>query len=841
MSTKILQYLSYYFYIIGKKESIINNSRRELIRQDNFYAPQLFNHLDKEKKEFLSLKDFKAFITFNYKEESLRKFIHVFDKDNNFAIDIYEFCNLVGADPNDNKEDVDVNETPSEKIISLCMNIIQAEIDLVDLCGDLVARIIKAPGFSTYEAFLAIDNKQKKFIDNENLSLFLKEYGYSDDDVDCIIWRLDTDQDRRLCIEEFRDMFTTFNYDANAKSVTELKEILDEMFTDNENDNENNENNNAEFNRVEDVDDIIINDDYNNNEIINENNSKTNTDNIENNNNKRNSNIDVDEVVMNNEEDNNDINDNNNNKNQDNFNNNFNEESADNNNYNKNYNNNDNYNDKKNNNNHYQSNNSYRNDNNKETFSPSSTHFRYGTGFNAETELQKIYLQRKNNESKSNKENKEVNNNVYEGSNLTNNYSNNNNIKVSSYNPNTKYQYDNNNTNNNNNDKSFTSNSNRKDILNDTCRTLNLPYSTSPYKVNNTSIYNNNINNNTLNNNYNCNYGSNEGKSQLRTTYNYGISSNLRNNNEFVPENYGNNYSNYGNNANTIKDNAFINSIRSAYSPYKSYSPIKPTNLESTIPTSNYNYKNYNTSTNYNPIKRLNSPQRINKNNDRFNLSPLNTMTNDFYSKYLSPTRRQQVYYSSMFNNTLNNNSRSNNFNRTNISPFRSTYKSPIRELYTQTQSQIYRSPYKSPYRSPYKTNLSTSMNNISLNNNIAYSPMSFSQRLPSPDRNQNPYSSTMPKRFALNQTKQSSSFCYVLDRILSIEMQNEKLKEINDIPGKYSLRELFRLFDTSDSGNISLIDFKKVLYNEMELFPSLDEINMLFKKFDINRDGKLK
>jgi len=54
-------------------------------------------------------------------------------------------------------------------------------------------------------------------------------------------------------------------------------------------------------------------------------------------------------------------------------------------------------------------------------------------------------------------------------------------------------------------------------------------------------------------------------------------------------------------------------------------------------------------------------------------------------------------------------------------------------------------------------------------------------------------------------------------------------------------MRELFRIFDSENMGNLSLIDFKKTLYHEIQMYPNLEDINLLFKKHDINNDGKLK
>lgn len=57
----------------------------------------------------------------------------------------------------------------------------------------------------------------------------------------------------------------------------------------------------------------------------------------------------------------------------------------------------------------------------------------------------------------------------------------------------------------------------------------------------------------------------------------------------------------------------------------------------------------------------------------------------------------------------------------------------------------------------------------------------------------------------------------------------------------KISLRELFRTFDVDNTGLISLSNFRRVLREEMNLYVDIEDINVLFKRYDGNSDGKLK
>jgi len=61
------------------------------------------------------------------------------------------------------------------------------------------------------------------------------------------------------------------------------------------------------------------------------------------------------------------------------------------------------------------------------------------------------------------------------------------------------------------------------------------------------------------------------------------------------------------------------------------------------------------------------------------------------------------------------------------------------------------------------------------------------------------------------------------------------------DLHTKFSLRELFKIFDVDNTGTISLSNFRRVLREEMNLYVDIEDINILFKRYDGNSDGKLK
>ena len=81
---KWVDLLVLYFTTIKEYEDKIESLRISLNQQNNFSVRALFNHLDKNSKNFISLDDFIKFLqdnSINYDEKHLRQFIHNYDKD----------------------------------------------------------------------------------------------------------------------------------------------------------------------------------------------------------------------------------------------------------------------------------------------------------------------------------------------------------------------------------------------------------------------------------------------------------------------------------------------------------------------------------------------------------------------------------------------------------------------------------------------------------------------------------------------------------------------------------------------------------------------------------------
>ena len=87
-----------YFTTIKEYEDKIEPLRISLNQENNFSSKSLFNYLDNNSKNFISLDDFIKFLQDNsihYDEKYLRQFIHNYDKDNDFCINYQEFKGII--------------------------------------------------------------------------------------------------------------------------------------------------------------------------------------------------------------------------------------------------------------------------------------------------------------------------------------------------------------------------------------------------------------------------------------------------------------------------------------------------------------------------------------------------------------------------------------------------------------------------------------------------------------------------------------------------------------------------------------------------------------------------
>ena len=273
-----------YFTTIKEVDSQIEEIRLSLCENKNFIPKALFDSIDLDHKNYITLNDLKIYLNnhyLNFEEQCLRRLIHNFDKDKDFSINYQEFLGLILTKSNSSlannvsnrffsNEDYKIDSSIEIAFIKL----LELELNLVKTLSQIADEIKYSSNFTTYEAFLAI-TKNEKYITVDNLGEFLKDYKI---DIDSygpfnLMCRLDADGDGKISYEEFIDLF--FPYKENySPSDTQIKKEESNNYTINDASNSNinlnqntfNISNNSTFlNQTNNIQD----DPYNNSEDIN--------------------------------------------------------------------------------------------------------------------------------------------------------------------------------------------------------------------------------------------------------------------------------------------------------------------------------------------------------------------------------------------------------------------------------------------------------------------------------------------------------------------------------------------------------------------------------------------
>ena len=237
-----------YFTTINSIDNSIEKIRKKLNYINNFSSLNLFNYLDKKSKKFLTLNDFKIFLQNSkipFSEKNLRKFIHNFDKDNDFSLDYKEFLGMIsskyaeikikneyGDKIQNNNGEIIIND----EIKKVFGELIIEELNFVEKCYELSQNMINSKDFTTYEAFTAIVGDEK-YINVKNLGKYLKNKGLNmtDLEINQLMFRIDSDNDGRISYEEFKEIFlplndNNFKYDINIYENDNNYDNLDKYY-----------------------------------------------------------------------------------------------------------------------------------------------------------------------------------------------------------------------------------------------------------------------------------------------------------------------------------------------------------------------------------------------------------------------------------------------------------------------------------------------------------------------------------------------------------------------------------------------------------------------------------
>ena len=208
-----------FFVNIKSIDDNIETLRVALCSQHDFYPKQFFQYLDPKNKDFLLLDDFAIFLKemhIPYEEKYLRKFIHNFDKDNDFCLNFKEFLGLILPKKNidlSNKVMINSNKSFGQLIINrniknIFGKLLCEELELVKNCIK-TARFCRATiGFTFYEGFIAIAGNEK-YITERHLYRFLvnNSINISANDMHQLMFRLDADNDGNISFNEFEEIF----------------------------------------------------------------------------------------------------------------------------------------------------------------------------------------------------------------------------------------------------------------------------------------------------------------------------------------------------------------------------------------------------------------------------------------------------------------------------------------------------------------------------------------------------------------------------------------------------------------------------------------------------------
>ena len=285
------------FITIIEKEQINNLLKISLSKIPNPNFSNFFSSITQ--KNYIDLNDLKQFLELNsikYNEQIIRRFIHIFDKHNNFCLIYEDFLKIF--EPYSQKEINDEYNLMKEKDIEF--NVMINYLELIEQINEMIINIRNTNNFTTYEAFMGI-TKGNKYLDEEFLIHFL-EHHYSNEEIKNLIYLFDMDNDNLISYDEFQDFFIPLLQYNEEIDINKKEEIYN-----NEINVENNDIVNFEKSGKCIINKNTVNNNLNNNENNNNNEEIENKEEINENNNdniqiENNENIDMNEDEQKNNE-----------------------------------------------------------------------------------------------------------------------------------------------------------------------------------------------------------------------------------------------------------------------------------------------------------------------------------------------------------------------------------------------------------------------------------------------------------------------------------------------------------------------------------------------------------
>ena len=223
-----------YFLVINDEDKNIEKNRKFLCENENFVPIQLFKKLDNNRKNKLTLNDFKKYFfdnAINYEEKFLRKFIHIFDKSEKFSINFNEFLALILPKENDEilneilKREENNNNNNENKIDQFFLNILEQELNLIKNLYEISQKILNSKNFVSFEGFTEIAENDK-FITTSNMRKYFSKnsLNFSEREIETIIFRLDSNNDKKVSYQEYLEIFFPSKFEKNNSSQTNNSE-----------------------------------------------------------------------------------------------------------------------------------------------------------------------------------------------------------------------------------------------------------------------------------------------------------------------------------------------------------------------------------------------------------------------------------------------------------------------------------------------------------------------------------------------------------------------------------------------------------------------------------------
>ena len=150
-----------YFSTIKNHDNEIEELRKSLCNNKHFLPKNLFDSIDINLKSYLTLNDLRNYLNKNnieFEEQCLRRFIHNFDKDEDFSIDYKEFLGIISPKKDDKLQNDIISKEPQEN-----------ENNEIDSSSEKIFQEI------IINEFNLIDIDEKNFISLNDLRIYLNK------------------------------------------------------------------------------------------------------------------------------------------------------------------------------------------------------------------------------------------------------------------------------------------------------------------------------------------------------------------------------------------------------------------------------------------------------------------------------------------------------------------------------------------------------------------------------------------------------------------------------------------------------------------------------------------